>query len=134
MKPVRITWKSTYCRVVDDYKRGTEYRVLFEDIPEYVKEEWLEFADGIVLDSEMENPKLEMQAVLMPNGDMYNIEIKYYFDDYEEFQLEPDDEELMCELFTEFVKANGKKLPDAYNKKTDELLGDLDWEELAYRN
>lgn len=134
MKSLEITWKSTLCSYEEEeYKGGTEYRVLFEDVPEYIKEQWIEFAEGICSDEEMNNPKLEMQAVLMPNGDICNMEIKYYFDDYEYFDLDEDDEEEMCKLFTQFIRENDNNLPDAYNPETDELLGDVDWYSLAYK-
>ena len=131
MKPIKITWKSTYAGyVIDSYKGGTEYRVLFRDVPYYIEKEWREFADGICPDGE--EPGLEIQLVLMPNGDMHNIEVKYYFDDYEYFELKPDDEEKALEEFKKFVKENDNGLPDAYNPKTDELVGELEWEQLAY--
>ena len=132
MKPIKITWKSTYpAYEVDDYKDGIEYRVLFKEIPDYLKEEWLKYADGICLDDE--KPGLEIQGVLMPNGNIYDIEIKYYFDDYEYFELTPEDEDKALDQFIEFIRENDNGLPDAYNPDTDELMGDVEWEDIAYK-
>ena len=87
MKPVEITWKSTSCREYG-YKGATEYRVLFEDIPDYIKDEWLEYAKGIGFnDEEIKNPRLEMELKLYENGDVEFNEFKYYFDDYVSFRL-----------------------------------------------
>ena len=132
MKPIEITWKSTYAaHVIDGYKDGVEYRVLFRGIPDYLKEEWLKYADGICPDSE--KPGLEIQGILMPNGDICNIEIKYYFDNYKYFELTPEDEDKALDQFIEFIRKNDNNLLDAYNAETDELMGDLEWELLAYK-
>lgn len=129
MKPIKITWKSTYCGyIVNDFKGGTEYRVRFEDIPDYIKKEWMEYADGVCSDDEINNPMVEIQAILMPNGDIRNIEVKYFFDDYEYFELTPDDKEEALTQFVDFIKANDYNLPDAYNAEEDSLMGDGEWE------
>lgn len=131
MKAVQITWKSTICRKSNEFKDATEYRVLFTDIPEYAKKQWLEIAKDVCPDAELTNPMLEMYAVLHPNGDMSDIRIAYYFDDYVDFELTDEDEEQMCSLFTEICNSEGSKLPDAYNAETDELLSEWGWKSLV---
>ena len=132
MKPVEITWKSTLCREYG-YKGATEYRVLFEDIPDYIKDEWLEYAKGIGFsDEEIKNPRLEMELKLYENGDVEFNEFKYYFDDYVSFRLHDEDEDRAIDVVAEFIKKHDKGLPDAYNKETDELMGDGDWILAAY--
>lgn len=131
MKAIDITLKSTECRNYPEYHDGITYRVLLSDIPEYVKEEWMKEADGICTDKELENPLLEMEAVLLPDGKVVDTEFKYYFDDYVEFELNDEDVKEACELFTTFCKENGSKYPDAYNKETGETIGDGEWEELV---
>lgn len=128
MKAEKITMKSTICRESSEFRNGTLFRVLFSGIPDYIKAVWRENAEGICSNTELENPMLEMEAVLMPNGDLHDIEIKYYFDDYVEFELEPADEDEMCDKFIEICKAEGAKYPDAYNSKTRELMGDGEWQ------
>lgn len=131
MKVVQITWKSTICRKSDEFKDATEYRVLFTDIPEYAKKQWLEIAKDVCPDAELTNPMLEMYAVLHTNGDMSDIRIAYYFNDYVDFELTDEDEEQMCSLFIEICNSEGGKLPDAYNAETDELLSEWGWKSLV---
>lgn len=131
MKAEKITMKATACRNIEEFKEGTEYRVLFSDIPDYAKKEWLEEAERICLDAEKRSPMLEMQAVLMPNGNMHDIIIQYYFDDYIEFSLKSEDKEVMCILFRKFCISHGDEYPDAYDPKKDTILGDAEWQALA---
>ena len=129
MKAERITMKSTSCRECEKFKDGTMFRVVFSDIPDYVKDTWLAHADGICNDEENQNPKLEMEAVLMQNGDLHNIEIEYYFDGYVAIELEQVDKGIMCDLFKEICIKNGDMYPDAYKPETGSSLGDCEWAE-----
>lgn len=111
MKVRKMTLKSTSCR--NKYKNGILYRILFSNIPEYAKEKWLKEAkrSGI----ETESPMLEMEAVLMPNEDLYDIEIKYYFNDgYIDFDLDENDEKEMFDMFVAYCKRYGEDFPDSF--------------------
>ena len=131
MKPVRITKKSSLPSYT--FGKGIEYRVMFEGIPDYIKEEWLECAEGICFEDEIKNPKIEMQAILQNDGSLEKVYFQYYFDDYEYFELEEEDEKEVCRQFVDFIRKNKKGLPDAYNPQTGELMGDCEWEEAAYQ-
>ena len=130
MKAAYITWKSSLPKYL--FKKGLEYRVMFEDIPNYVKKQWMKYADWLVGEEEKANPKFEMNAILNDDNSLENVYFQYYFDDYEYFDLKKKDEEECCKQFIEFVRENGEKLPDAYNPEIDELMGEVDWEILVY--
>lgn len=145
MKIVRMTFKSTACRTNVDLikewekytkatsiKEGTIYRVLFTDLPEYLENKWRECAEGIC--PEIEKPGLELEAVLMPNGDMCGYEFKYYFDDYITFDVEEEDAKEMCDLYTNFCLKHGGKYPDAYDANEGFNVGDGDWEDKILEN
>ena len=64
MKLLEITFKSTACRHDEELIKkwdslhcgssiteGTLYRVLFTDLPEYLKEQWMNYAEGICTDN-----------------------------------------------------------------------------------
>lgn len=66
MKLLEMTFKSTACRheeelikKLDDLHCGasikecTLYRVLFTDLPEYLKEQWMKYGEGICTDREI---------------------------------------------------------------------------------
>jgi hypothetical protein len=131
MRATEITWKSSLPRY--EFGKGVEYKVMFEDIPEYLKEEWLEYANGICVEEEIKNPRIEMIAILNKDGSLKNVHFQYYFDYYEYFSLTEEDETEIRKLFVDFVRKNRKGLPDAYNPKTDELMGEVEWEELKYK-
>lgn len=131
MKAERITWKSTYCRVVEKFENGTEYRVMFSDLPAYLRKIWRKEADGICFGKELKNPRIEMQAVLLPDGSLHDVEFQYYFDDYVYFDLKEKDKDIICNLFTEICREKGHKCPDAYNPETGDFIGDWEWEKLA---
>ena len=131
MKPIEITWKSSLPKY--EFGEGIEYKVMFEDIPEYIKEEWLEYADGICVESEMENPRIEMRAILNDDDSLENVHFEYYFDEYEYFELTEEDETEISKLFIDFIRKNDISLPDAYDPETEELMGEVDWEELKCR-
>lgn len=128
MKAEEITFKSTDGNGTNGNVR---YRVLFSDIPEYAAEAWAKLAEGICPDEE--HPALEMEAVITPDNQLEDIEVKYYFDDYEEFELEDSDLETMKDEFKKIIEKEGAKLPDAYNYETGLLMGDGEWTDLAER-
>lgn len=127
MTPIEITWKSSH--VTDKERTGFEYRVMFEDIPEYAKKKWRELGQGICSDEELEHPKLEMQATLYEDG-IEDISFMYYFDEYEAFGLSGQDKLAAIISFIDFVRRKDNGLPDAYNPETGECLGDGEWTEL----
>lgn len=128
MKAEEITFKSTDGNGANGNVR---YRVLFSGIPEYAAEAWTKLAEGICPDEEL--PALEMEAVITPDNQLEETEVKYYFDDYEEFELEDSDLETMKAEFKKIIKKEGDKLPDAYDYKTGLLMGDGEWMDLAER-
>lgn len=128
MKAEEITFKSTDGNGTNENVR---YRVLFSDIPEYAAEAWAKLAEGICPDEE--RPALEMEAVVTPDNQLEDIEVKYYFDDYVEFDLEDSDLETMKDEFKKIIGKEGAKLPDAYNYETGFLMGDGEWRDLAER-
>lgn len=132
MKAERITWKSSLPKY--ELGKGIEYRVMFIDIFKYLKKQWLEYADGICFGNELNNPSIEMNAILNEDDSLDNVYFQYYFDDYEYFDVKEKDIKLLSKLFIEFVKNHGENLPDAYDYKTYELMGEVDWEILAYAN
>lgn len=129
MKASEISFKSTECQCVDMYKDAVMYRVLITDIPDYLCKEWLGYAEGICVENE--SPAVEMEAILLPNGELDGIEVKYYFDDYVEFDVEDRDLEEMQSLFKKLCESEGAKFPDAYDAESGELMGDGDWEDLV---
>lgn len=139
MKLLEMTFKSTACRhdeelikKLDDLHCGasikecTLYRVLFTDLPEYLKEQWLNHARGICV----EKPGIELEAILIPDGGVYDYEFKYYFDEYVTFDVKEEDVHTMCDMFTAFCLEHGNEYPDAYNELKGCNLGDADWIEL----
>lgn len=139
MKLLEMTFKSTACRheeelikKLDDLHCGasikecTLYRVLFTDLPEYLKEQWLNHARGICV----EKPGIELEAILIPDGGVYDYEFKYYFDEYVTFDVKEEDVHTMCDMFTAFCLEHGDEYPDAYNESTGFDIGDGDWMEL----
>lgn len=139
MKLLEMTFKSTACRheeelikKLDDLHCGasikecTLYRVLFTDLPEYLKEQWLNHARGICV----EKPGIELEAIVLPDGGVYDYEFKYYFDEYVTFDVKEEDVHTMCDMFTAFCLEHGDEYPDAYNESTGFDIGDGDWMEL----
>lgn len=139
MKLLEMTFKSTACRheeelikKLDDLHCGasikecTLYRVLFTDLPEYLKEQWLNHARGICV----EKPGIELEAIVLPDGGVYDYEFKYYFDEYVTFDVKKEDAHTMCDMFTAFCLEHGDEYPDAYNESTGFDIGDGDWMEL----
>lgn len=139
MKLLEMTFKSTACRheeelikKLDDLHCGasikecTLYRVLFTDLPEYLKEQWLNHARGICV----EKPGIELEAIVLPDGGVYDYEFKYYFDEYVTFDVKEEDAHTMCDMFTAFCLEHGDEYPDAYNESTGFDIGDGDWMEL----
>lgn len=125
MKPIKITCKNSFPRYING--KGVEYRVMFSDIPEYIKKQWMQYAKGICPKEEMKNPQIEMKAILHKDKTLENVEVRYYFDNYQSFSLNENDYKEICKLFIEFVMKNRKGLPDAYDPRTDELMGDGEW-------
>ena len=81
MKAKEITRKCSKT----DYKGGIFYRVLFTDIPDYVKDMWREYsAENLIALAE---PELEMTAVITPDRKLHDVNIGYQFNSYVEFTL-----------------------------------------------
>lgn len=131
--PVKISWKSSL--PFQKFGWGIEYKVMFEDIPSYLKKQWLKYAnDACVSEDEKLNPKIEMNAVLCEGGEIVkDICFQYYFNGYEYFTLKVSDEEKAVKKFVEFIKKNDNNLLDAYDFKTDSLMGEVEWNEKAYK-
>ena len=138
-----MTFKSTACRHDEELikeldklhcgssvKEVTLYRVLFTDLPEYLKEQWMDYAEGICAHSEMRKPCIELETIFIPDGDMCNYEFKYYFDEYVTFDVKEEDAHTMCDMFTAFCLEHGDEYPDAYNESTGFDMGNGDWIEL----
>lgn len=143
MKLSEMTFKSTACRhdeeLIKEWDKlhcgssiteGTLYRVLFTDLPEYLKEQWMNYARDMCGDSETGNPAIELEAIFIPDGDMCNYEFKYYFDEYVTFDVKEEDAHIMCDMFTAFCLEHGDEYPDAYDEPTGRDLGDIEWIEL----
>lgn len=143
MKLLEITFKSTACRHDEELIKkwdslhcessiteGTLYRVLFTDLPEYLKEQWMNYAEGICTDNEMREPCIELEAIFIQDGDMCDYEFKYYFDEYVTFDVKEEDAHTMCDMFTAFCLEHGDEYPDAYDESTGCDLGDVEWIEL----
>ena len=131
MKPDRITLKSS--EVEDFFEEGAVlYRVMFEELPEYLKTAWLFEAEDFCTQEEIDNPQIEMEAVITKDGSIEDVCFKYYFDDYVEFALTDEDTERAKEQFLSFVKENGLDLPDAYDRETGTCMGDGEWLEAKY--
>lgn len=143
MKLLEMTFKSTACRhdekLIKEWdklhcgssvKEGTLYRVLFTDLPEYLKEQWMKYGEDICTDREMREPCIELEAILIPDEDMCDYEFKYYFDEYVTFDVNEEDAHTMCDMFTAFCLEHGDEYPDAYNESTGFDIGDGDWMEL----
>ena len=143
MRLLEMTFKSTACRHDEELikewdklhcgssvKEGTLYRVLFTDLPEYLKEQWMNYAEGICTHSEMRKPCIELEAIFIPDGDMCNYEFKYYFDEYVTFDVKEEDAHTMCDMFTAFCLEHGDEYPDAYIESTGFDMGNGDWIEL----
>ena len=131
MRPNSITLKSS--AVEEYYGDGAiQYRVMFEDLPDYLKTAWLEEAEDFCSAKEKANPQIEMEAVIMGDNSLQDVCFKYYFDDYVEFALTKEDVRDAEEIFLSFVKENDLGLPDAYDYETGECMGDGEWLDAKY--
>lgn len=132
MKIERISMKSTSCRYGEySIKNGTMYRVMFSDLPDYLKEQWLSYADGICTKKEMENPVMEAEAIITPDWRVDDFEVKYYFDEYVTFDVKEEDVCVMRSMMAEHCMRYGDAYPDAYDPKTGDDIGDAEWEYLV---
>lgn len=128
MKAKEITRKCSKT----DYKGGIFYRVLFTDIPDYVKDMWHMWreysAENLMALAE---PELEMTAVITPDRKLHDVNIGYQFNSYVEFTLEAMDVIDMSTDFIEFTESEGVWLPDAYNPNTGNIMDDFEWNSLV---
>lgn len=134
MKPIKLLMKSSQCRNIPGYEDSMLYSVLCTDLPDYLKDQWYqanEMNGDVCTDKKKLQPCVIVTAILLPNMQVDNISVHYYFNEDKSFSLSRKDRQQLEESIQEYCIENGWFYPDAYNPITKELLSKEDWEAAA---